>query len=85
MTDKRIEDINISSCTRLITPHDLKHKLPITQQVAETVINSRGTIRDILDRKDARHMIVVGPCSIHDPKAAIEYGERLRKLADQVS
>ena len=85
MTDKRIEDINISSCNRLITPNDLKQKLPITQQVAETVINSRGTIRDILDRKDARHMIVVGPCSIHDPKAALEYGERLRKLADQVS
>ncbi|MCK5481602.1 MAG: 3-deoxy-7-phosphoheptulonate synthase, partial [Gammaproteobacteria bacterium] len=85
MTDKRIEDINISSCNRLITPNDLKQKLPITQQAAESVINSRGVIRDILDHKDARHMIVVGPCSIHDPKAALEYGERLRKLADQVS
>ncbi len=85
MTDKRIEDINISNCTRLITPDELKHELPVTQQVVESVINSRGTIRDILDRKDARHLIVVGPCSIHDPEAAIEYGERLRKLADQVS
>ncbi|MDH3871054.1 MAG: 3-deoxy-7-phosphoheptulonate synthase [Gammaproteobacteria bacterium] len=85
MTDKRIEDINISSCKRLITPDELKRQLPVTRQVAETVIDSRLTVRDILDRKDARHMIVVGPCSIHDPKAAIEYGERLRKLADQVS
>ena len=84
MTDKRIEDINISSCSRLITPDNLKHKLPITHRISETVINSRGIIRDILDRKDARQMIVVGPCSIHDPKAAIEYGERLSKLADQV-
>ncbi len=85
MTDKRIEDINISSCKRLITPDDLKHKLPITDQVVETVIDSRRVIRDIIDRRDARQMIVVGPCSIHDPRAAIEYGERLRKLADQVS
>jgi 3-deoxy-7-phosphoheptulonate synthase len=85
MTDKRIEDLNISNCKRLITPDDLKHKLPISQQAAETVINSRRVIRDIIDRKDARQMVVVGPCSIHDPKAAIEYGERLRELADKVS
>jgi 3-deoxy-7-phosphoheptulonate synthase len=85
MTDKRIEDINISNCKPLITPAELKHELPVTRQVAESVINSRSVIRDILDRKDARHMIVVGPCSIHDPKAACEYGNRLRKLADQVS
>jgi 3-deoxy-7-phosphoheptulonate synthase len=85
MTDKRIEDLNISSCNRLITPDELKRQLPVTPQVVDTVINSRSTIRDILDRKDTRHMIVVGPCSIHDPKAALEYGERLRQLADQVS
>ena len=85
MTDKRIEDINISNCTRLITPDDLKLELPITQPVVDAVINSRRIIRDIIDRKDPRRMIVVGPCSIHDPKAAIEYGERLRELADKVS
>ncbi|MGB5440234.1 MAG: 3-deoxy-7-phosphoheptulonate synthase [Gammaproteobacteria bacterium] len=85
MTDKRIEDINISNCTRLITPDHLKQELPTTQQVVETVINSRSIIRNIIDRKDARHMIVVGPCSIHDPKAAIDYGEQLCELADRVA
>jgi 3-deoxy-7-phosphoheptulonate synthase len=84
MTDPRIEDLNIKSCERLITPHDLKRRLPITHSVADTVISNRAIVRDILDRKDKRHMIVVGPCSIHDPEAAVEYGKRLRKLARKV-
>ena len=84
MTDPRIEDLNIASCERLITPHDLKRRLPITHNAADSVINSRAIVRDIMDRKDTRQMIVVGPCSIHDPEAAVEYGKRLRELASKV-
>jgi len=85
MTEHRIEDINISAVKRLITPRDLKRKLPVTEDIANSVIRNRAIVRDILDRKDKRQMIVVGPCSIHDPAAAIEYGKRLRGLADKVS
>ena len=84
MTDPRIEDLNIASCEALITPHDLKQRLPITPRVADSVITSRGIVRDILDRRDKRQMIVVGPCSIHDPHAALEYGTRLSELARKV-
>ena len=84
MTDKRVENLNIVSYTRLITPEELKRRLPITEQAAATVIKGRETIKNILDRKDTRLFIVVGPCSIHDPVAAIEYGKRLKALAQQV-
>jgi len=84
MTDKRVENLNISSYTRLITPEELKRRLPITERAAASVIRGRGIIKDILDHKDQRLFIVVGPCSIHDPAAALEYGRRLRALAEQV-
>jgi 3-deoxy-7-phosphoheptulonate synthase len=85
MTDHRIEDINISAVKRLITPRELKRRLPNTAKVVESVIRNRATVHDILDGKDTRLLMVVGPCSIHDPAAAIEYGRRLKALADRVS
>jgi len=84
MTDPRIEDLNIAACEPLITPHDLKRRLPITHNVADTIISSRAIVRDIMDRRDKRQMLVVGPCSIHDPEAAVDYGKRLRELARKV-
>jgi 3-deoxy-7-phosphoheptulonate synthase len=53
--------------------------------VVNSVIRNRAIVRDIRDRKDKRQIIVVAPCSIHDPAAAIDYGKRLRALADEVS
>jgi 3-deoxy-7-phosphoheptulonate synthase len=85
MTDHRIEDINISNVKRLITPDELKRRLPATAAVVDSVIRNRAIVRDILDRKDPRLLIVVGPCSIHDPVAALDYGRRLKNLADRVS
>jgi 3-deoxy-7-phosphoheptulonate synthase len=85
MTEQRIENLNIISCTRLITPRQLKEQLPISEAARQSVINGRDTIKRILDREDKRLFIVVGPCSIHDPEAAIVYGKRLRELADRVS
>ena len=84
MTDTRVDDLNIESITPLITPEALKAKLPITEAAARSVIEGRQTIKNILDGKDKRLFIVVGPCSIHDPEAALEYGRRLRQLADEV-
>jgi 3-deoxy-7-phosphoheptulonate synthase len=85
MTEQRIENLNIISCTRLITPRELKARLPISERAAQSVIHGRETIKRIVEREDRRLFIVVGPCSIHDPEAAIDYGNRLKALADKVS
>ncbi len=85
MTEQRIENLNIISCTRLITPRELKERLPVSERARQSVIDGRETIKRILEREDKRLFIVVGPCSIHDPEAAIVYGKRLRALADKVS
>ncbi|MGD8619566.1 MAG: 3-deoxy-7-phosphoheptulonate synthase [Gammaproteobacteria bacterium] len=85
MTEQRIENLNIISCTRLITPRELKERLPVRERARQSVIDGRETIKRILDREDKRLFIVVGPCSIHDPEAAIVYGKRLKALADKVS
>ena len=85
MTEQRIENLNIISCTRLITPRELKERLPVRERARQSVIDGRETIKRILDREDTRLFIVVGPCSIHDPEAAIVYGKRLKALADKVS
>ncbi len=84
MTDTRIEDLNIVSSSRLITPETFKQALPVTKDAAESVIKGRETVKNIIDRKDKRLFIVIGPCSIHDPVAAMDYGKRLQALAAQV-
>lgn len=84
-TEPAIEDLNISSLERLITPLELKRKMPLTYAVVDSVVASREVVRNIIRREDPRLMIVVGPCSIHDPDAAIEYGRRLKALAERVA
>ncbi|MBF2022524.1 MAG: 3-deoxy-7-phosphoheptulonate synthase [Hydrococcus sp. C42_A2020_068] len=68
----------------LLTPHEVKSKLPLTPSIEKTILKYRKEIENILDFKDSRKFIVVGPCSIHDPKAAIEYSQRLKILSDRV-
>lgn len=84
MTDKRVEDLNIEANVALVSPNELKEKLPISAAAARTVMEGRQVVKDILDHKDKRLLVVVGPCSIHDPAAAMEYGRRLKALADEV-
>ncbi|MBL7249000.1 3-deoxy-7-phosphoheptulonate synthase [Alloalcanivorax sp. C16-2] len=84
MSQIQVDDINIESQEVLITPRALKEELPLSDGARETVLQGRQQIRDILDRKDPRLFVVIGPCSIHDPKAAMEYAERLKKLAADV-
>ena len=58
----------------------MKRRLPLTQRAADTVFRSREVIRAILERRDPRLFVVVGPCSIHDVAAAREYADRLKRL-----
>jgi len=79
------ENLNVESADVLITPSRLKAELPVTDGVAETVSRGRRVIRDILDRRDHRLFVVVGPCSIHDVNAALDYARRLKQLADELA
>ncbi|WNO11389.1 3-deoxy-7-phosphoheptulonate synthase [Teredinibacter sp. KSP-S5-2] len=79
-----VEDLNVVSQEVLITPAQLQEEQPLTPKAAETIEAGRAAVRSILDREDHRLIVVVGPCSIHDPKAAIDYANRLKVLADKV-
>lgn len=84
MTNSTIDDLNIASIQALLTPEQLKKQLPLAGDALESVRAARQTIFDILDRKDPRLFVVVGPCSIHDVDAALEYARRLKVLAEEV-
>lgn len=77
-------NLKVSAVTPLIAPADLKQVLPLTDTAAKFVADSRDQIKDILSSRDPRMMVVVGPCSIHDPKAAVEYAQRLAKLNEEL-
>ena len=77
-------NVNILSKSSLLSPREIKSRLPISHEAVLKVIESRKTICDILDHKSNKHMMIVGPCSIHDLDSAIEYAHRLKKLSDQV-
>src|SRR6202162_3274199 len=85
MDDKRVYNVNVVSQDVLLTPEQVKQRVPMTPKGQKTVLNGRLTVEHILDRKEHRLMVVVGPCSIHDPAAALDYAHRLKKLADEVS
>ncbi len=85
MTATHLTNVNVESLDVLITPEQLKKDIPVSATAKETVLQGRQTIQNILDRKDHRLMVVVGPCSIHDVAAAKEYADRLKSLADEVS
>ena len=79
-----IDDVNIEQFIPLITPAELKTELPLSDAAYKTVLKGRHTIQDILDDKDHRLFVVIGPCSIHDIKAAHEYADRLAVLAKEI-
>ncbi|ODV96663.1 hypothetical protein PACTADRAFT_38887 [Pachysolen tannophilus NRRL Y-2460] len=76
----RLEDWRISGYDPLTPPDLLQHEFPLSQKSEKTILNGREEACDILNGKDDRLIIVVGPCSIHDPKAALDYCQRLSKL-----
>jgi 3-deoxy-7-phosphoheptulonate synthase len=75
-------DLRIRKIEPLATPAELIEELPCDDAVSDTVSRSRAALHDILHGRDDRLAVVIGPCSIHDPKAAIEYAQRLRPLRD---
>ena len=79
------DNLNIMSNEALLTPEHLKSELPLLGKTLDSVQKAREKIFSILDRKDSRLMVVVGPCSIHDTDAAIDYAKKLKELADKVS
>jgi len=77
-------NLNVRQVTPIIAPADLKQVFPLSIKGASLVSEWRSQIKSIMKREDPRLMVVVGPCSIHDPVAAIEYAERLAELNEQV-
>lgn len=84
MSEQQVNNLNVLAQDVLITPEALKREIPLTEAAERTVIEGRETIQAILDGRDPRLLMVVGPCSIHDVDAALDYARRLRRLADEV-
>jgi 3-deoxy-7-phosphoheptulonate synthase len=78
------ENLNVAAFQDMPSPRDLHKRVPLTDAGAACVADARATLCNILDRKDPRLFVVVGPCSIHDPVAGLDYARRLRALADEV-
>ncbi|RMH52281.1 MAG: 3-deoxy-7-phosphoheptulonate synthase [Zetaproteobacteria bacterium] len=76
----KTDDLRIRAVRELMAPHTLHSLLPISDRAAETVWTTRRQIHEILHNRDDRLLVVTGPCSIHDPESAIEYGQRLLPL-----
>jgi 3-deoxy-7-phosphoheptulonate synthase len=84
MTMYDTKDLRITDVKEILTPEELMADLPLSEQASKTVHLARQGVYDVLDGKDDRLVVIIGPCSIHDTVAAIEYGERLKVLKDEL-
>ncbi len=80
-----IENLNVISQELLPTPSAVKEELSVPATAQELVGLSREVVSNILTRKDHRLLVVVGPCSIHDTSAAVDYASRLKEVADDAA
>lgn len=85
MDEKLVYNVNVVEQQVLASPEAIKRRLPLSERAERTVLEGRQTVERILDRRDHRLLVVVGPCSIHDPAAAMDYARRLKAVADEVS
>ena len=85
MANPQIHNVNVADQRVLISPAALRETVQIPDAIYEFVASSRAVIEEIIDRKDHRLIVVVGPCSIHDVTAALDYANRLKELADRVA
>ncbi len=83
MNDNKIRDVRILATKALISPEDIAKAYPATPQAAETVLKGREEVQKILRREDDRFLVIVGPCSIHDPAGGLEYARRLVELREK--
>jgi 3-deoxy-7-phosphoheptulonate synthase len=82
---QQTQDLRVVSAKRLQPPRAIKEALPMTERANRTVVEGRAAVQNILAQRDPRLLLVVGPCSIHDPKGAMEYAHRLAALSREVS
>ena len=82
---KNIQEVRILSIEPLITPSEMERELPLSDEAAERITEYRHTVNSIIRGEDSRLLAVIGPCSIHDTEAALDYARKLRELADSVS
>ena len=85
MQKDALNNVHITDEQVLITPDQLKAEFPLTVEQEAQIAHSRQTISNIIAGRDPRLLVVCGPCSIHDPEAAIEYARRFKALAAEVS
>ncbi len=81
---KKTYDVNVKSFNPLISPEEIKLKLPLPDGAVQTVIKGRQDIENILTKKDDRLLVIAGPCSIHDVDTALEFAERVTFLREEV-
>lgn len=78
------DNLNILEFKPLVSPEELKSELPLSPELAKVVVKSRAIIQRIIAREDLRSLVVVGPCSLHDREASLEYARRLKELQDSI-
>ena len=79
------DNVRITSSAPIVAPNILMEKFPLSEKASEGVFKARNTIKKILNGEDKRLMVIVGPCSIHDPDAAREYAKKLCQVKDELS
>lgn len=84
-TPTQVTDVNVLSTIPLPSPGELRNRVIKSEEQAQFVSRSRAEIKQIIFGTDSRLLVVVGPCSIHDVDAAIEYGEKLKAISDEIS
>ncbi len=81
---KSVQNCHVKKLTPLATPQTIKAELPIQEKSLKTVLEGRSTVKHILQKQDPRLLVIVGPCSIHDPQEVLEYAQRLNKLRQEL-
>jgi 3-deoxy-7-phosphoheptulonate synthase len=81
---KQTDDLRIKAIKELSTPEQVHQELPISEQAASTVHETRKAIHRILHDEDDRLLVIIGPCSVHDPEAAMDYAQRLKPLRERL-
>jgi 3-deoxy-7-phosphoheptulonate synthase len=84
MTMHETKDLRITDVKEILSPEELMADLPLSEMASNTVYLARQGVYDVLDGKDDRLVVIIGPCSIHDTAAAIEYGKKLKVLIDEL-
>jgi 3-deoxy-7-phosphoheptulonate synthase len=85
LSSPQTENLNVVSFEAMLSPRELHERIPLADAGAQFVAAARATLCEVLDRADPRLLLIVGPCSIHDPAAGLDYARRLRALAAEVA